>query len=268
MDNKEFDISHKRMLLYKRNKRRKMLLNSFLLISFSSFIYLLIFLNNKYTSSTPTINKAVATAPIEEPIIITIDPGHGDWDSGTKGVNGSLEKDVALAISLKLGNILESDGLKVVYTRTNDSMPWVKNANDSLKERLKVSEAFKSDLFISIHCNSDYSSSESEFTKGIETWYNPIDENGKKLANSIQRSLVRLNYTKDRGLKTSGSPEDSFAVLKSNYAIPVLVELGFLSNEFDERYLTSENGQKECAQGLYEGITTYIKHNKDLIKNR
>ena len=153
-----------------------------------------------------------------------------------------------------LGTLLKDTDIKVLYTRTSDSFSWAVTANDSLKERLKVSKVSNADLFISIHCNSDYSNLNS---KGVETWYNPISDEGKNFSQLIQNKLVALNYTSDRGLKYYESKEDALAVLELNTATSALVELGFLSNKEDEKYLASEIGQKRCAVALFDAIIEY-----------
>ena len=84
----------------------------------------------------------------------------------------------------------------MVYTRTSDSISYLGTANDSLKERIKISEVFNADLFISIHCNSNYNSTS---TRGIETWYNPDKEESLEFATIVQENLTALNYTEDRG---------------------------------------------------------------------
>ena len=171
-----------------------------------------------------------------------------------------------LNIALKLGQLLESNGVKVVYTRTNDSLPWLETANDSLKERIKISEVFEADLFISLHCNSNYDDLES---KGLESWYKPSSEASKNLALTIQNALLKLRYTDDRGLKTYKNKDDALAVLELNSSVPVLIELGFLSNYTDERFLKSNRGQESSAKAINEAILSYIENNKeDLLKAR
>lgn len=250
----KFDINKKRKILYKRKKRRKIFLyfmgTIFFIITFS----IIKSLNNNYSSRTLTSNLSNSNK-----LIICIDPGHGDFDIGAKGITGSLEKDIDLSVSLKLGKLLENESnIEVVYTRTNDSMPWIDSSNDSLKERLKISKIFKSTLFISIHCNSNY---EDTSAKGYETWYKSDDEKSKELSSYIQSELSSIGFSENRGIKTYNNKEDALAVLELNSATSSLVELGFLSNSSDERYLSSENGQNFCAQAIKDGILKYINDN-------
>lgn len=258
MENPKFDITYKRKLLYKRKRRRQLIFRLSITLSVICILSLILLLNNK-----TYINKNVAfSSNNEDKTIVCIDPGHGDWDIGAKGTSGSLEKDIVLDISLKIGKILEENEIKVIYTRTNDLLPWLETANDSLKERIKIPEIFKADLFISIHCNSDYDNKDS---KGIETWYKANDENSKNLSQALQDALIDLKYSEDRGLKTYESKDDALAVLELNKSIPTLIELGFLSNSLDEKYLKSDRGQEASAKAISEGILKYIEENKDII---
>src|SRR6201993_68891 len=79
---------------------------------------------------------------------IVIDPGHGGKDPGCNG-DISNEKDVALAIALKLGDLLEKNlkDVKVIYTRKTDIFV-------ELEERAQIANRNEADLFISIHCNA------------------------------------------------------------------------------------------------------------------
>lgn len=255
INNNNFNLEHKRKLLYQRKKRRKKAFK-LLFISIPIFIISIYIINimSKINNTTATFNLAIPKT--EEKFIYTvcIDPGHGDWDYGAISPNGIAEKDIALSVALKLGKLLEDyDGFKVIYTRGNDKMDWIETANDSLKERLKISKICNADIFISIHCN--YSSDSNEIL-GVETWYNPDDETSLTLSKYLQQSLIDLDYTANRGLK-SYIPGEELAVLELNTTTSSLVELGFLTNSSDEKYLSSELGQTECANALFNAIVEY-----------
>ena len=132
-------------------------------------------------------------------------------------------------------------------------MDWIETANDSLKERIKISKISNADIFISIHCNN---SSDSKDISGVETWYNPSDDSSLMLAKYLQQSLIDLDYTPTRGVK-SYVPGEELAVLELNSTTSALVELGFLTNRSDEKYLTSSTGQANCANALYNAILEY-----------
>lgn len=250
MDELNFNLSYKRKLLRKRKKRRQIISTSFLI---SIIILPLIFSLKSESNFITTIQKIDNSD--KKDFIICIDAGHGDWDVGTLGVSGCYEKDIVLNIALKLGELLNiEEDIKVIYTRTSDSLPWVKTANDSLKERIKISNLSNADLFISIHCNSNYENTDA---KGVETWYNPTSESNKTFASYLQCELGKLNYTINRGLKFYENKDDALAVLEKTDATSALVELGFISNFEDEYYLKSVPGQSACAEALYNGIINY-----------
>ena len=88
---------------------------------------------------------------------IVIDPGHGGFDPGTRGLIAK-EKDIALAIALKLGRALQQafPDVRIVYTRTTDIMPGNKpTVPDGIRYRAELANRFNGDLFICIHCNSN-----------------------------------------------------------------------------------------------------------------
>src|SRR5271165_1963690 len=93
---------------------------------------------------------------------IAIDPGHGGYDTGSKGPQGLLEKDLCLDVALRLGQLIEENipGAEVVYTRKDDR-------HVSLEERTAIANAASADLFISIHANS----SDFREARGVETYY-------------------------------------------------------------------------------------------------
>ena len=130
MEKPKFDIAYRRQLLYKR-KRKRQLVFRFTLLFISIILFSIFLLFNKKSE----VNKNITSTNNNNnnKIVVCIDPGHGDFDAGAKGLSGSLEKDIVLDISLKLGKLLEENGVKVLYTRTNDSLTWLDNANNSLK---------------------------------------------------------------------------------------------------------------------------------------
>lgn len=218
-------------------------------------LMLIILLNVNIKNKESQIAKEVNVAVLnEENFIVCIDAGHGDWDIGAEGISGIYEKDINLEVTLKLGELLEEyDGIDIVYTRTNDELSWSDSATENLYDRVEIAKEASADMFISIHCNS---SNESKTYRGVESWYNPDREDGRVLADLIQNELSELEYTLDRGVKTYREG-DELAVLEHNSAVSVLIELGFISNLNDEKYLSSELGQSQCAEAIYNAIVEY-----------
>jgi N-acetylmuramoyl-L-alanine amidase len=112
---------------------------------------------------------------------IVIDAGHGGTDAGAGG-KFSHEKDLTLAISLRLGELIESNlkNVEVIYTRTTDFYP-------SLKERHRIANQANADLFVSIHINSSKGSTERIF-EGYKT----IKKKKKRVQVPIYLSLIHI----------------------------------------------------------------------------
>lgn len=183
---------------------------------------------------------------------ICIDPGHGGYDPGainkTYKVN---EKDLVLDVSLKLGEILKKQDVKVIYTRKKDKVPWT-TQKESLERRCKISNKSNADIFISIHANNFMKSKE---VRGTEIWCRFKNTEAEVLAKEISNSLSRIGYTNDRGLRYETDKE--LYVLRNTHATPVLVELGYLSNSQDMQFLMSEKGKNQCAESIAKAIMNY-----------
>lgn len=180
-----------------------------------------------------------------ESIKITLDPGHGGYDSGAVGPTGVKEKDVTLAVALKVGKILQQNGIDVVYTRTSDSVSWPSNVSQDLQKRCDISDAAGSKYFVSIHANS----ADATAARGTETYYYDGSSEGRRLAEEIQTQLINTTGFIDRGIKTA-----NFYVLRNTSAPSVLVELGFISNPREEALLAEGEFQGKLAQAIAKGI--------------
>lgn len=251
-------IQKRKLLNSKKNIRNLIFI---FLISIISLTFILNkTLNLKTEISSMTNNdtllsnyQTTSNLDTEDIFTVVIDAGHGDWDVGAIGLTNSYEKDIVLDIALKLGPLLESQNINVVYTRTNDTLSWSDNSTENLYERVNISNENNADLFISIHCNSSY---ESSYYNGVETWYNIDDEESYLFASLIQNELSALEYTSDRGIKYYDKIEP-LVVLEHNTAPSALIELGFISNLSDEAFLTSEKGQSLSAEAIYNAILAY-----------
>lgn len=191
---------------------------------------------------------------ITSPITITIDAGHGGYDSGAVGPTGVLEKNITLPIALKVGEILSKNGINVIYTRASDNVVWPSNEGEDLKKRSDISDKANADYFIAIHANSADDSS----VNGLETFYFQGSSKGEKLAQSVEKELVQVSGLKDRGIKTEG-----YYVLKNTNAVAILTEVGFISNPGQEKVLNTPEYQNKYAEAIAKGILKYlgIKYN-------
>jgi N-acetylmuramoyl-L-alanine amidase len=215
---------------------------------------------------------------------VIIDAGHGGHDTGAIGPTGVREKDVALAVVLKLKDKLQALGLEVVLTRDDDTFV-------ALDQRTRIANKEHGDLFISIHCNA----APSKNLRGVETYTlntssnrysvrlaareNATTERGindlqyiladlatkantgesQRLAESVQRSLIR-GLSKDyKGVRDLGTKEALFVVLLGAKMPSILVETSFLSNPEDEQRLASEDYQQSLADNVAEAVETFLE---------
>lgn len=221
--------------------------------------------------------------------VIVIDPGHGGHDAGAIGVNGVKEKDINLAIGLKLGALIQQNvrDVKVVYTRSDDKFV-------ELYKRGKIANDNNGKLFISIHCNSspqkpgdangfeiyllrpgrtkeaisiaERENSVIEYEDNPARYQKLTDENfilvsmahssymkySEKFSELLEKQFSANLSMQSRGIKQAG-----FYVLVGASMPSVLIEAGFLSNKDDAAYLKSAKGQEEIAGAIYQGLKKF-----------
>lgn len=194
-----------------------------------------------------------------EETVVVIDAGHGGNDPGKVGSAGTLEKDVNLAIALKLKKLLEEQGIKVVMTRETDcglySEGTKNKKREDMAERVRIISEEKPLLAVSIHQNS--------FTtpdcKGAQMFYYAGSEKGKKLAGTLQTAF--LETMQDGNTRVAKENKDYYLLRKAPCTM-VIAECGFLSNPEEEALLSGEEYQKKAAQALMNGIVRYLGEEK------
>lgn len=201
---------------------------------------------SKATKLQFTIEDNSSSTSINKQYTVCIDPGHGGSDSGNISTSGIKEKDVDLSVALKLGKILQDNGVNVVYTRQSDNVTW--NSSNDLQARFDVSNNAKADFFISIHSNSY---PEDASVNGIETYYRASDDIAKQLAQSVQDELIKNTGSNDRGIKT-GLPQHE--ILRGTIASAIMVELGFMTNAQDSAAMETDSFQNSSASAIANGI--------------
>lgn len=222
---------------------------------------------------------------------IVIDPGHGGSDPGCIGPTKTHEADVALAISLKFGKMIEDkygSKIKVIYTRTKDEFV-------ELGERARIANRNNADLFICIHANSGpaHAHGSETYVLGLhkeeanakvaqrendvilieddhETKYEKLDPDdpdfdiiiGLKtklyLKQSIQfADLIQKNIKSTEGYSDRGVKQAGFLVLHQVNMPSVLVETGFLTNPDEEKILTNDAYQTKMATAIFDAFVDY-----------
>jgi N-acetylmuramoyl-L-alanine amidase len=221
---------------------------------------------------------------------VVIDAGHGGKDPGTRGVS-VREKDVALKIALKVGGLIEKNlpGVKVIYTRKDDRYI-------ALDQRAAIANKNKADLFICIHANAvskaEISGTET-YVMGLhksegnldvakrenavillddnyEERYEGFDPNSPE--SNILFSLTQSAYQESSlkfadkvetefktrlGRRSHGVKQAGFWVLWRTAMPSVLIEVGFLTNPKEEKFLGEETGQNMIASGIYRAFKEY-----------
>ena len=214
------------------------------------FLFALVVVATIRVSTLPVLNF---TAPGSKAHIV-LDPGHGGFDPGKVGTAGTLEKDINLAISLKLKEMLVKSGYTVTMTRQKDEALCEQNASrkkvSDLNARLDLIQKEEPELTVSIHQNS-YSAG----TKGAQVFYYSQSEEGHRLARVLQETLKEEIGDGNHRVEKAN---DSYYMLKKSQGPFVIVECGFLSNPEEEKLLNSEDYQKKMAKALAEGIEKFL----------
>lgn len=181
---------------------------------------------------------------------VCIDPGHGGFDPGAVGPQGTKEKDVTLAIGLKVKELLESNGIAVVMTRLGDYAPGrASDVNADLKNRAAIANSSNADVFVSIHINS----APVRAASGCECYIYRRGGAAEKLALAVHKSIVAETGLADRGVKTA-----NFYVIRETKMPAVLGETGFISNPIEELKLRDPQFQVKIAKGYTRGICQYF----------
>lgn len=175
--------------------------------------------------------------------IVVIDPGHGSKAAGTVH-NNVIEKEINLQIALKLKKLLDESEIKAYFTRVEDTNP-------TFEARANLANNTNADFFVSIHNNSDGSSSKSV---GTEVLYDELAEYSgfgtKELATILQEELTSALGSRDRGLRKG----NEIYIIRNSKVPVALVEVGFITNSNEAGLLTSESYQEKAAQAIFDGI--------------
>lgn len=233
-----------------RRRRKKQRIIFYLTSITMIFIVILTIINFK-TKEKEFLLSAASKKDQPKKFIVCLDAGHGGYDIGCTSYTGIKEKDTTLKITLALGKRLENQGIKVIYTRTSDEVSWPSNEKQDIKERVKISNDSEADIFVSIHCNMI---KDKKF-KGFEIWCKNPNSQEENLAKEIKNEFLKLKYTDCEGIKYES--QKSLGVLRTNNAPAVLVEIGYVSNKEDDKYINSNEGQKEIKEALEKAIINY-----------
>lgn len=187
--------------------------------------------------------------------IVVIDAGHGGFDSGKVGIDGTLEKDVNLSIAKRLEKLLTAADIQVVMTRTEDTGLCDEHTENKKKQdmiqRLSSMNQASADCIVSIHQNSY----PEESIDGAQVFYPAGSLEGNTLASLIQKELI---LDVDPSNHRMEKANDSYYLLKNASAPIVIVECGFLSNRAESKKLVDDTYQQKLAWAIHLGILQYL----------
>ncbi|MCF6131949.1 N-acetylmuramoyl-L-alanine amidase [Flavobacterium wongokense] len=244
------------------------------------------------TLAVTTILVFTSSVIYSQKFKVTLDAGHGDHDYGAV-YHGHIEKNIALAVVLKVGRILEKrSDIDVIYTRKTDQFI-------DLVERANIANRADANIFVSIHCNANPNNA----ADGCETYVMGLSKNASNLEaakreNSVitlekdykqkyegfdpksPESMIGLTMMGEEylnnsislagkvqeqfmnvGKKSRGVKQAPYMVLHKAYMPRVLIEMGFISNPTEGAKLDSEAGQQEIAESIANAIIGYKKEN-------
>ena len=238
---------------------------------------------------------AISLTAAEE-FVVVIDAGHGGKDPGAQSANRKVnEKDIALKVALRAGELIKNahPEVTVKYTRRTDVFV-------ELKERARIANKAKANLFISVHCNAaenrkpygaevyvlgseegrtqanlnaakrensvillekDYKESYQGFDPSSPESYIIFEylqseylKESIALAQCVQKQLCTTAKRQDRGVHQAG-----FLVLHATSMPSILVELGFISNAEEEKFLNSADGKEKLSKSIANGFSNYYE---------
>jgi len=279
--------THQKLRIQTRKRERELVIE---LIPFAKPVAV----KTKAKAAAPKVKQvqAAATPPkatmvSKDKQVVVIDAGHGGKDDGAHGAHGVLEKTINLKVSKRVAEILKTRyKYHVILTRVDDTFL-------ELRERGEIANKNGADLFVSIHANA----APRKSAEGIETYYlgtgsteqalaTAARENGElvgsvaddevqeilaslisttkindssRLAATVQRRLFKTLSKKYNGLVNLGVKEGPFFVLHDTNMPSILVEVGFVTNNREERRLKNQKYQYWLAESIAQGIHDFLK---------
>ncbi len=173
--------------------------------------------------------------------LIMIDPGHGGRDPGAVSVLGFYEKDINLKVATRLASTLSRMGYRTILTRENDVFV-------ELEDRCALANRYNPDLFVSLHADSCATPSVTGYTAYVApsaSW------RARQAAESFVGTLTQTGID-NRGVKTA-----KFKVLTDTTCPAVLIEMGYLSNQWEAKRLRNVNIQQRMAKAIANGVKEF-----------
>ena len=194
-----------------------------------------------FSSDRRIVTLRMKESPVKDRIIV-LDPGHGGVDPGALGSQGVREKEVNLEVALRLKDLLEQAGARVVMTRVDDQYY-------SLYERAAIANRVGAALFISIHTNYHPNPN----INGVEIFHYPDRTGSNRLGSLLLEETTKATGLKPLAVKTN----KDLVVIRETQMPSVLVEMGFISNAQEEALIATTEFREAMARGIFQGIVRY-----------
>lgn len=185
--------------------------------------------------------------------ILVLDAGHGGTDEGAWDQSDNpVEKKLNLIIVKMLKERFEqTPGVEVYYTRLED-------INVSKKKRVAMANKLQADAFVSIHCNA--SEPGDRASRGVETLYSKRKTDKSQISNQALAQQILDSLSASTGLKNRGIIRREGLYLMHHSKVPTtIVEIGYISNKSDLKFLNSKKGREKVVDGIYNGIMTTLE---------
>jgi N-acetylmuramoyl-L-alanine amidase len=242
-------IKRRLSMLTKNNKSKvgyigRVLVLPLLLLIFAAFSF-----------KTKTINQHL-NHPVNKPLTIVINAGHGGKDLGAIASNGESEKDITIAIAKKIQQLNQNKQLQILLIREKDEYL-------SPQQIVDMTTKAGADLFIALHVDA---LPEKNSKTGMTFWI-PNNDFPKFDASKLLGEALLAQFKNNYGLyvyDNLNQREKKAWVLHKNKCPAILIETGFMSNDKDVAYLTNETNQEQIARNILIGIESYATNMKKL----
>lgn len=185
--------------------------------------------------------------------VIVIDPGHGGNQTGARWVEGKRvinEKEITLAIGLKVAEKLAREGASVILTRAEDNAI-------GLYERTAMANQSGAHFFVSLHCDSN---PRPNSVSGTTIYYHKDDADSRALGQAILEEIARVSGLSSRGVRSDSTLYSSgLAVLRTSQMPAVLIEVGYLNHATDRTRLLDPKFQDRVAEAIVRGLKNYVE---------
>lgn len=175
------------------------------------------------------------------PVIVVIDAGHGGADFGVKH-DEKIEKDLTAAIANKIKAMNTDSNVTIKFTRDGDKMM-------TLAERTNLINELHPDIVLSLHINADPNASKS----GTELYVNA--DNSANFGSLALAEKLKSDLETKNGLTVGGIKQATFFILKNSKAAAITVDLGFLTNPQDAKYLSDDSNQEQLAKTILQFVS-------------